>query len=477
VSVILKGGSTSDLADVTTNKELQVALTATRANAGFAAIASEVSTATDPGGRVLRSPEAGADYRLRVGVDRALFNLDFAGTVIAQAHIQQNLSTMTAAQSGGLLTLNNGASTTATNAANVRTYATFPLVGNYPTYASFWASVINETVANATIEFGLGFVSGVAAPTDGVFFRYDSSGVLRGIANFNGVEDQTAVLTSPTTAVVHLWTISWMNEQVEFWIDNVLMAVLATPSARPMPTQARALPAFARVYNNGTPAIAKKISLGFLNVELGDHDTGFDAGHVFSLQGAGSYQVQPGTASGQTATFAVGAAPAAGTWTASTAPATNSLGGLWTSPATMPAGAETDYPMFAYLNPAGTAALPGKTLVVTGVKVHESIVTTVIGATPAQLLWGLGVGSTASSLATTDGAATVGPRRVVIGIQSFAATAAVGTVCTQTPFLDLTSAPMIVPAGTYCHITMRLLSNTAASGALRGAVTIYGYFV
>ena len=475
MSVVVKSGSSANVADVNANKELAVAPTQTATNAGFVIASSEVSTATDPGGRVVRSGEVSHDFRARVGLDRPMFDLSFEGTVIAQAHVQQNLTSMTVAQSGGLLTLNNAGSTTAAQAANVRTYRTFPLHGSFPTYCEMWMSVINETVANATIEFGLGFVSGVAAPTDGVFFRYNSAGELRGVLNAAGVESQSGVLTSPTTAVLHHWLIVWSNEEVQFWINDVIYARVATPSGLAMPTSARELPLFVRVYNNGTPSLAKKVNIGYLAVSAGDADMDMQASHMLCAMGGGAYQVQPGTASGQTATYAVGAAPAAATWTASTAPATNSFGGLWTSPATLPAGAETDYPIFAYLNPAGTATLSGKTLIITGVKISKTMVTVVMGANASFLIWGVGVGSTASSLATTDAAATVGPRRIVVGVQTLGATAAAFTATPEELYLDLSESPLVCPAGTYTHITLRIINNTAA-GALRGAVTILGYY-
>lgn len=475
MSLIIKGGASSDLAGVNANKELAVAPTQTAVNAGFVVAASEVSTATDPGGRVVRSGEVSHDFRSRVGLDRPMFDLSFEGTVISQALIQQNLTSMTVAQSGGFLTLNNGGSTTAAQAANVKTYRTFPLHGSFPTYAEMWLSVINETVSNATIEFGLGFATGVAAPTDGVFFRYNSAGELRGVLCNNSVESQTGVLTSPTTAVSHHWLIVWANEEIQFWIDDVLYAVVPCPAGAAKPTSARELPMFVRVYNNGTPSLAKKVNVGYLSVSLGDADMDMSMSHVMAGLGGGAYQIQPGTASGQTSTFAVGAAPAAGTWTASTAPATNTLGGLWTSPNPLPAGAETDYPIFAYLNPAGTSTLSGKTLIITGVKIHKTMVTVVMGANATFLIWGVGVGSTASSLATTDAAATVGPRRIVVGVQTLGATAAAFTTTPEELYLDLSEGPLVCPAGTYVHTTLRIINNTAA-GALRGAVTFIGYF-
>lgn len=475
MSIVVKSGSSANVASVNADGELAVAPTLVSGDAGFVAALSEVSKATDPGGRVMRSPEVSHDFRTRAGLDRPMFDLSFEGTVISQALVQQNLTSMTVAQSGGFLTLNNGGSTTAAQAANVKTYRTFPLHGSFPTYAEMWLSVINETVSNATIEFGLGFATGVAAPTDGVFFRYNSAGELRGVLCNNSVESQTGVLTSPTTAESHHWLIVWANEEIQFWIDNVLYAVVPCPAGAAMPTSARELPMFVRVYNNGTPSLAKKVNVGYLSVSLGDADMDMSMSHVMAGLGGGAYQIQPGTASGQTSVFAVGAAPTAATWTASTAPATNNLGGLWTSPAALPAGAETDYPIFAYLNPAGTAALSGKTLFVTGVKIHKTYVTTVMGAGATLMIWGLGVGSTASSLATADGAATVGPRRVVIGFQTLAAAAAVATATAEEPTLDLQNSPFIVPSGTYLHITLRCIGN-AASGALRGAVTVLGYF-
>lgn len=474
MSIVVKSGSSANVASVNADGELAVAPTLVSGDAGFVAVLSEVSKATDPGGRVMRSPEVSHDFRTRAGLDRPMFDLSFEGTVISQALVQQNLTSMTVAQSGGFLTLNNGGSTTAAQAANVKTYRTFPLHGSFPTYAEMWLSVINETVSNATIEFGLGFATGVAAPTDGVFFRYNSAGELRGVLCNNSVESQTGVLTSPTTAVSHHWLIVWANEEIQFWIDDVLYAVVPCPAGSAMPTSARELPMFVRVFNNGTPSLAKKVNVGYLSVSLGDADMDMSMSHVMAGLGGGAYQVQPGTTSGQTATYANGAAPAAGTWTASTAPATNTLGGLWLSP-TLPAGAETDYPLFAYLNPAGTATLSGKTLFITGVKVSKTVVSTAIGANAMVIQWGLAVGSTASSLATTDAAATVGPRRIALGYQTLAASAAAFSATSEELSLDLSNAPMVAPAGTYVHVIIRVLNNTAA-GVLRGAVTILGYF-
>jgi hypothetical protein len=457
----------------------QVITPITADSAGFVCIASEVDSGAVLGSRQIKELESTEDYRLRVASDIPVFNLSFEGTVVARAHISQTDTTMTAAQASGYFGINSGNATASGNACVVRTYRTFPQFGTFQTYGEFWAREANEDATNAVTEWGFGYATGVATPTDGVFFRRIAGGELRAVMNFGGSETAEAITTPAgyvATACNH-YVVSVHQDTCEWWINDVLVRRITVPTSQALPASSSELPIFARVYNSGIASAGRRIEIGYISASVCSAMNTKPWSHVMAGSGGGAYQIQPGTTSGQTTTFSVGSAPAAATFTASTAPATNSLGGLWTSPAaaSMPAGSENDYPIFAYVNPAGTATLPGKTLYVTGVRIGETVVTTVLGATYTQLLWGVGCGSTATSLATTDGAATVGPRRIAVGSQVFAATAAVGTAAAGIA-LDLSDGPMVVPAGTVFHVTLRLIGNTAAAGALRGSVAVIGYY-
>lgn len=483
MAIISTGADTAGKTNVDVNYNLNVVTPVTEDQAGFVQISSEVDSGAVLGSRTVRALEVSDDYRLRVGVDSPLFNMSFEGTVIAQAHLQQSVVTHTIAQAGGFLVLNSGTST-AIGSSSIRTYRTFPLIGSYPTYADMWIREANATATNFISEWGFGYVSASLVPTDGIFFRRISAGQLQAVICFGGTETSTVITTTNIPArdgtgvydpaETSHYLIANNNDSVEFWINNTLSAIINTPAGQGGPTSSSLQPQFARVYTTVIGSLGRRLELGFLQVAGGDIVTNKPWGHQMVGTGGGSYQTQPGTASGQTAIYAVGAAPAAATWTASTAPATNNLGGLWTSPATLPVGAETDYPIFAYLNPVGTATLPGKNLYITGVQINETVVTTAVGATANVLIWGIGVGSTASSLATVDAATTVGPRRIAIGTQAFAAAAAAGTISTTSPSLDFSGAPMVCPPGAFVHISLRLVTG-AAAGALRGSVAITGY--
>lgn len=95
--------------------------------------------------------------------------------------------------------------------------------------------------------------------------------------------------------------------------------------------------------------------------------------------------------------------------------------------------------------------------------------------TATVLVWGVGVGSTAVSLATADGAAAVGPRRKMLGAQAFAAAAPVGTLAAG--FERQFETPIVAPPGAFVHIILKIPQGAAtASLIFRGGVDINGHF-
>lgn len=459
-------------------------------NAGFAAMLSEIDAGDVLTTRRTKALEVTSDFRARIAIDTPIFMQSFEGTIIPQANIQLNLSTMTAPMSGGWLQLNAGNATASGNAANFRTYRTFKLDAAAGLHAEFWIREANDTATGAISEWGLGYAAGVATPTDGVFFRRLSGGQLIAVVNFAGAETTLNITTTdvpnrdttgafaPTEAQHYL--IYEHNDECLFWINNVLVAAIPTPSSQGGPTQTCALPAFGRVYNTAIASAGRRLEVGFLGVTSADVNTFKPWGHILGGMGCGGYQTQSGATSGQTAQYST-TAIAAPTWTTNTAPATNSFGGEFITPAPMPAGtsglatvAPVHYPVFAFLNPAGTNALPGKTLYITSIRVGETFVTSTLGASATVLQLGAAVGSTAPSLATADGAATLGPRRVVLGCQTFIAAAAVGVMAAGYE-VSFGESPLVVPPGCYFHIIAALFIN-AATGSLHGSVTPVGYY-
>lgn len=491
------GNSSAGKANVSATYELEVNLPRVDTRAGFATMLAEVDDGTVTGTRYLLSPEVTDDFRLRMGIDQSVFNLGFEGTIIARDRLQQNDTTATSAQAGGYLTLNSGSSVTSGQGTNIRTWRTFPIFGSYSTYAEFWAREGNPTGTNAITEFGFGYVSAVTAQaTDGVFFRRLSGGQLRLVNVNNSVDISTADITEtnipsrdgvgtydPTES--NHYVVSYSSDHVEAWINDTLVASIPCSSAYGFPTSSTSQPVFARVYNTGTASAARSLSIGCINVSQGEMNTGKPYGHVMAAQGGGIQNVQPGTTSGPTVTRGASAtagwpasttASATGTWTATSAPAINTLGGSWVSPAMSGLTLEADYPVFQYLNPAGTATLPGKTLYITGIKVANTVALAAASTSNTNLVYVVAAGATAAGTAGTEGATAVAGRCVMTEVVPFKAAAAIGDYVPGST-MDLSAAPIAVYPGAYVQFIVRptgaVTSNTLT---VRGAISFFGYY-
>lgn len=496
MAVIESGSSAAGKANVDALFNLKVNLSSDDVTAGYAALLSEVDDGTVLGTARRKALEATDDYRLRTGIDSVVFNLAFEGTNVARDRIQQNDTTMTAAQASGYLSLNSGASTTTAQGTNIRTYRTFTMSGGFTTYAEFWAREANQTATNAVTEFGFGFCSGVTAQlTDGLFFRRLSGGQLRAVVTNNGTDLSTADIT-PTnipardetgtydpTEVNH-YIVSWHNDEAEFWINDVMVARMPCTAAVAGITSAISQPVFARVYNSGTASAARRLDIGVITVSQGEMDTSKPWSHIQAGNGGGAYQIQPGTASGPTVSRGTGAtgwptsatARAAGTWTATTAPATNSLGGQWLSPAISTLTSEADYPIFSYANPAGTATLPGKTLYVTGVRWGKTVATVVAATNSITLQYSVGVGGTSSATTQTEAAAVVASRGVILDLIPFKATAVVGDFV-EGGVMDFSEGPLVVNPGCFLTFVVRPFGTvTTNTLVVAGTVAFSGYF-
>jgi len=149
------------------------------------------------------------------------------------------------------------------------------------------------------------------------------------------------------------------------------------------------------------------------------------------------------------------------------------LGGQFTALPTL--AVPTTGIICSYQNPIPSTIVTGKQLVITGVKI-EAVVTTVLAgnATPVIYALGLAYGHTAVSLATTESASTKAPRTIPLGIQTFAAAAAVGSVG-QVVSVKFDRAIPVFP-GEFVAITGKNLGVVTTTGAITFLVTYdYGW--
>jgi hypothetical protein len=465
--------------------------------AGYVTLASEIDDGAVLATRELKPLETSDDFRLRVGADTLLFNLSFEGAVITRDRLMQTDTSATSAQTTGKLTLNSGLVTGAGVAAHIRTYRTFPLFGSFPTYGEMWVAHANPTATSVLSEWGFGYTSSTTAQaTDGAFFRILSGGALRAIVANNSVDVSAVDITTTNipprdgagtfdlTEVNH-YVIAVTNDVVKFWINNVLVANVAVTSPYGSPTNASTAPLFARVYTQPSIAsAARQLLITFLNVSQGDLLSGKPWSHQCAGSGGGAYQVQPGTASGSNVLRSTGAsgwptsatARIAGTWTATTAPALASLGGSYTTPAISTLTSDADYPIFSYLNPAGTASLPGRTLYITGVRVGESCVTTVASTNSIVLTHIVGIGSTTTATTASEGIATIAARGIVVGAHAFGASDAVGTMKSGY-HVDFSEGPLVCYPGTYVQFIVRPFGTvTSNTLVVLSSVAFIGYY-
>ena len=475
MSIRVKG--TTNEVEVAADGTLYVQDRSPKATAGFATLLAETDPGTVVAGGIRRELDSSFDFRLRVGTDTVLWQDVFQYTTINASAYSVTTSTMTITQASGLLNLNAGSATATGNHVNLRTWRTFPVISSAPVYVYFSAIGINQTATNAQADIGLGYAATTATPTDGVFFRWALDGTLRGVLNNNGVETQTLAITQVSDNERAEYLIILNDESVEFWIDGVFRAKLdaVTTYSGHGVVQSAALPFHARLFNSGAASAAKRLGLGEVGISLGDLNSNRLWASQMSGMELGSYQSPPGAAAAQTATWTNSAAPASATLSNTTAGYTT-LGGIFQFAAV--AGAETDYALFAYTVPAGSVTQPGKNLMIRGIRIESFNSGAASATTATTLMWALGVGSSAVSLATADSLTAAGraPRRIPLGVQWLPVAAVIGQCFDKAIDVNL-DAPVLAPAGTVVHIILRIPVSTAtASQVIRGIVTVNGYF-
>lgn len=465
-------GINNTIADVTSGS-LNVYTGHNISQSGYVSLVAESDPGDIIGSPTSRQLEASQDFRLRVGADNIFWDDTFNHAVLNTSVYQGITSTMTITIGSGFLNLNAGNATATGNVARIQTYRTFPLFGTYPLYINMWVRFNQALQANSVHEFGLGYATTTTSPTDAVIFRVDGT-QLQGIINNNGAEQSVILNFNPTINRVYNYLIVIHNDKTEFWIDDVLYGTINTPIGLTSPMLSPSLPLLLRQYNNGTVSTAIQTGIGKINISQGDlaNNRLWASAMVGNGQSTISGPHGSGSAS-QTANYVNSTVPVLAALS-NTAAGYTSLGGQFAFLSI--AGAETDYALFGYANQAGSAAIPGKNMMIRGVRIDTFVSG---GNAPGQTLlqWGLGIGSTGVSLATTDSATagTRAPRRLTLGIQSFPSNSIQGTVSNtiDTNF----DVPLLVEPGTFFHIILKVPIGTTAAGSwIRGTSLINAYF-
>lgn len=478
---VTTGSSSTGKANVNANFELEVHTPTTEANAGFVQISSENDAGDATGTRNVLSPETDNDFRLRVAPDALFDSETFNYTGINSAKYRMQSSGFVPAYGSGYVSFNPTSQTAANNAACLTTWKYFPIYGADETYMECVAAITTTIATGNTIEIGF-YTTGTSAPytpTDGAFIRVTTAGVV-GVANYNGSETTTGVFAAvgggnfAMAANTFYHFVVQVNErEVSFWVDDVLRGTIdldTTGTGQPFIQGSLPLSITQRLPGTGGSAMTLRVS--DYTVSKGGYMPFRSWETAMAAMGACGYQAQPGSTMGSTANYANSSNPTAAVPTNTTAALGTGLGGQFWETDTL--AATTDGIICSYQNPAPNANITGRTLLVRGVKI-SSHVQTVLGAGAGYVAsYSLAFGHTNVSLATTESSIAKAPRRVALGFQTVATTAAALTLLQDINVRF--ECPIPVQPGDFIAIVKKKIGAAPASGVIAHLITFDAVF-
>jgi hypothetical protein len=474
MSIIIKGGASSNLANVNASNQLMVVTEVSASqnpkNVGAIKIFSENDNGTVNGTPYLLSPETDDDYRFRVAHEHLLDNETFNYTAQNTGKHTYSTSTLTATWTTAGLTTNGGSVTTTGTGLTFGSYAEFPLLGASHLYAEFEGGFSALPVTNCIVDFGM-FRRGAAtayAPTDGMYFRLTSAG-LQGVINYNGAETTTAVFNF--TYIInrkYQFIISATERDVEFWIDGILYGDITTPAGNGQPCMSTTLPVSVRHAHTGTTSAVLQFVLNDYTISIGGTNIPKTLGEIGNAT-FGSYQGLSGGTMGSLTVYTnnTNATAAAPSNTALTANLPSGLGGQAWETFTTGLAANTDGILMSYQVPAGTVSVQGRRLKVTGVKMTAFVQTALTGG-GFNSTFALAFGHTAVSLATAE-AATAKARRIVLLpelTQTVASGATALTLVSQFQSFSNFDQPIYVNPGEFIAFTVKHIGTVASAGTI-----------
>lgn len=475
----IEGSVTGNVAEVDADNNLKVNLPIDVEESGVVVIAGLFDDGASTGSREVIPIQVSEEARLNVGVDSVIFNdsFNYGAQNTANYRYPATTQTVTHAVTVGYVTLNATNATSINSNSAIQTYRTFPVFGGFQLNAKCSALHTAAPQTNAVTEWGLfgATLPGAAIPTDGVYFRFTNIGEFRCVINFNGTESPSAALTIPAINENHAYEILISEEACVFYVDGTIVYDVDTPAGFAQPQASGAQPFTARHYIAGSaPALAMQFKIGAIDINLGDMNTTKPWGHVMSSQGMSAYQGQNGGTMGTTALYSNSLAPGAGAvMTNTTAALGSGLGGQFSALPTL--AANTDGILCSFQNPTGSATQTPRNLVICGVRIQGAVTTVLVGnATPVIYAYSLAFGHTAVSMATAEAATTKAPRRIALGLESYAAAAALGTLGQSV--LIAFDVPIFVQPGEFVAICAKNIGVVTATGVITFLVTFDAYY-
>lgn len=481
MSVILKGGASSNLANVDSNNNLMVNLPMTATTAGYVSTVFENDSGTLFGSKKIGVPYVTVDRRLSVGLDTPLYDYTFNSTAQDTGCWRYVTATMTTTWGTTGMLMNAISTLTTGTGTAVSSWRQFNLTGHATIVVDITLNVTDNPLANQVLEFGLfPFAAGTAAPTEGVYFRFSTAGLF-GYTNFNNVENATGQLATMASLVpntAYVFTMRINERAVSFWKDGVLLAngELSIPTAQGQPYITTTLPVTLQFRNNGTVTGSPVMQAKILDISVDQKSVNFGKqfSHIQSSKGLLGYQGTNGNTMGSTALYTNSLASGAGAvMTNTTAALGSGLGGQFSALPTL--AANTDGILCSYQVPAGSINITPRTLYVTGVRIQGAVTTVLVGnATPVIYAYSLAFGHTAVSMATAEAVAAKAPRRIALGFESYAAAAALGTLG-QGVTMKFDS-PIVVNPNEFIAIVAKNVGVVTTTGVVTFLVTFDCYW-
>lgn len=478
-------GPSGEIAEVNTNDELKVALSAAQTDAGFAALAVEQGAAAEPGGvRKVRRLKASLNRRLSVGMDTPTMEENFIAAAQNTGLWRNGVTNFTFSfATPGFVVFNASSIVTAGAAQYYQSYQHTVLGGQSPVTVDIPFMITAAPPADWQAQAGLAALTTTPFTfTDGVYFRLSSAGLAL-VLNYAGTETVSGVMLPAadiTPNVVFTARLVIGSERTELWVNDpngtlgtpdasafAYLGAIDTPPANPYPCAQLSQPFSARLFHSAAAGAAVQFRLGGPSIAEGDTGQNRSWERSLARQGLIGAQGQNGQTMGSTALLTNSLAAGAGVaMTNTTAALGTGLGGQFATQPTLAAG--TDGIVCSYLNPVPTNAIQGKTLMIDGVRIQAAVTTVLVGG-PLLYEYSLAFGHTALSLATAEGIAAKAPRRIALGFETIAATAAVGTIGAGVlvPFKN----PIPVNPGEYVALVAKNLGVVTSSGVVVFAVT------
>lgn len=390
-------------------------------------------------------------------------------------------STMTASQSGGYLLLNANSSLTTGVGCSIQSwrYVSFIDSSTYTVTIQILIAAGN-ILANQVMEWGLFVPTATAAPTEGVYFRYTSAGLI-GVVNNNGTEATVALggVNFFTTNVGQDTSFTVDERVIQFFSAGVLLGTLNIGAANSNIFQSLGMPLGMQCRNSGT-VVGTAAQIKFACTSIFQNDITLNKPWAHQQQSIGyGYQGLEGGTMGSTALIANNQNTAAAALVnASAAAGFTGLGGHFNVLPTLTVG--TDGILCDYTNPLGSTTQPARTMHITGVRI-QGVVTTAFTGGSVAYLYTLCHGHTAQSLATAETGSFVtatakAPRRIYLGAESWVVTAPVGAISLGGAVEVLFESPVIVNPGEHVAIAAKNMGIVTTLGAVAIGVGFDYYY-